>query len=164
MVAKCSYGAWERFAYQANSILRTFKNYSKSRSVNICFKIFWFGTLLTGGRLVTGAGRGTGGKHVSFQFHKMLKTLRRHQTTSKIWLLRNGLQPFPACKSLLHATRASRLPMVQYFIWLNTGTSIKLGAWILEPCLTGFCKGISNFRRSDGQALQIASNGSTSSY
>ena len=38
MGANYSYGVWEQFAYQASTILRTFKNHSKSRSVHICFK------------------------------------------------------------------------------------------------------------------------------
>ena len=38
MGAKYSYGVWERFAHQANTILRTFKNHPKSRSVHIFSK------------------------------------------------------------------------------------------------------------------------------
>ena len=49
MGAKYSYGVWERFAHQASTILRTFENYPKSRSVNNFSKCSDLDTLLTGG-------------------------------------------------------------------------------------------------------------------
>ena len=52
MGAKYSYGVWERFARQANTILRTCKKHPTSRSVNICFKCSDLGTLLTGGWVI----------------------------------------------------------------------------------------------------------------
>jgi hypothetical protein len=38
MGASYSYGVWDRFARQANSILKTVQNQPKSRSVNILFE------------------------------------------------------------------------------------------------------------------------------
>ena len=48
MGAKCIYRVWERFAHQASTILRTFENLPKSRSVHICWNVrIWDHTLLT---------------------------------------------------------------------------------------------------------------------
>ena len=67
MGAKCIYRVWERFAHQASTILRTFENLPKSRSVHICWNVrIWDHTLLTAGHFsATGhiIGPGTHGAH-----------------------------------------------------------------------------------------------------
>jgi hypothetical protein len=42
--AKYAYGVWESFAHQADTILRTFKNHPTSKSENMFFQMFGFGT------------------------------------------------------------------------------------------------------------------------
>ena len=57
MGAKYSYGVWEQFAHQANTILGTFENHSKSRSVHIFSKCSDLGPyFINRGGVLTGDG------------------------------------------------------------------------------------------------------------